>query len=82
MVPEFRKGDYNAGMLAGVQQVVKILTDPAYAEELREPAAEEGSAWVGFVTFLVMFLAIPLIIIFIIKTHTYAGYPNIWSNIA
>lgn len=67
MVPEFRKGNYSAGLLAGVQQVAKILTDPQYAEELREPAAEEGSDWVGFVTFLFIFVAPPLLIIFIIK---------------
>jgi uncharacterized protein len=37
MVPEFKNGNYSAGILAGIQQVNKILTDPQYAEELKSP---------------------------------------------
>jgi uncharacterized protein len=66
-VPEFKKGNYNAGMLAGLQQVEKIITDPNSAEEHREPESEAISDWVGFVTFLVIFFTPALIITFIIK---------------
>ena len=41
MVPEFKKGDYNAGVWAGLLQVDKILRDPAYAEELKKPENEQ-----------------------------------------
>jgi uncharacterized protein len=65
MVPEFKEGNYNAGVLNGLKQVEKILTDPSYAEELKKPE-DVTSDWVGFVTFLLFFFApIPLIIFFV-----------------
>ena len=67
MVPEFKNGNYDAGMLAGLQQVKKILTDPNYAEELKEPEPGETSDWIGFVTFLIFFFFPPLVLIYIIK---------------
>ncbi len=66
MVPEFKNGNYDAGMLAGVGQVTKILSDPKYAEELREPQSE-GSVWIGFVTLLIFFFFVPAIVVYIIK---------------
>lgn len=33
MVPEFKRGDYDAGLVAGVAQVKQLLTQPAYAEQ-------------------------------------------------
>jgi uncharacterized protein len=67
MVPEFKNGNYNAGVLAGLQQVEKILTNPDYAEELKEPEANEVSDWVGFVIFLSLFPGIGLLSVFIVK---------------
>lgn len=66
MVPEFKNGNYDAGMLAGVGQVTKILSDPKYAEELREPQSE-GSDWIGFVTLVIFFFFVPAIVVYIIK---------------
>ncbi|MFZ6014095.1 MAG: TPM domain-containing protein [Bacteroidota bacterium] len=66
MVPEFKKGDYNAGMVAGLQEVEKILTDPAYAEELKKPD-EEVSDWVAFVTLLIVFIAPVLLVVYLTK---------------
>lgn len=34
-IPYFREDNYDAGMIAAVGQVCKVLTNPAYAEELR-----------------------------------------------
>lgn len=68
MVPEFKNGNLNTGMLAGVKQVEKILTDPTYAAELTAPEAEEPSSWISFITFLIIFCAPVVIIIFIIKS--------------
>lgn len=66
MVPEFKKGDYSAGMLAGVQEIEKILTDPAYAEEMKKPE-EEVSNWIAFVIFLSVLIAPVLVVIYIVK---------------
>lgn len=35
MFPKFREGDFDGGVSAGVAAIGKVLTDPAYAEELR-----------------------------------------------
>jgi len=67
MVPEFRNGNYSAGMLSGLQQVEKVLTDPAYAEELKKPEGEEVSDWTGFVIFLSIFFAPVLLIVYLVK---------------
>lgn len=67
MVPEFKNGNYNAGMLAGLQQVEKILTEPDYAEELKAPEKDEELNWTGFVILLSIVLVPALLIVFIIK---------------
>ena len=67
MIPEFKRGDYNAGMLAGLTQVKEILTDPVSVEELNKPELEEVSAWAGFVT-LFAIIFVPLVLVsYIIK---------------
>jgi uncharacterized protein len=43
MVPFFREQNYDAGMIAGVQQVITILTDPAAAEEIRNTTDNTSS---------------------------------------
>jgi uncharacterized protein len=67
MVPEFKNENYNAGMLAGIQQVNRVLTDPAYAEELKKPEGEAVSEWVGFVTALILFVLPVIVIVFIVR---------------
>jgi len=66
MVPEFKDGNYNAGVLAGLQEVNKILTDPTYAEELKKEEAPP-SDWSIFVTFLVIFIFPVFVIVFFVK---------------
>lgn len=36
MVPRFKEGDVNGGMLAGLEEVAKIIRNPAYAAEIRD----------------------------------------------
>lgn len=36
MVPYFKEGKLDEGMMEGVKEVIKILTNPAYADELRD----------------------------------------------
>ena len=66
MVPAFRNGDFNGGMLAAVQQIHKVVADPTYAQELKAPS-DEVSTWVGFVIFLAIFAAPVLLVVYIIK---------------
>lgn len=66
MVPEFRKDDYNAGMVAGLREVSRIVSDPGHAEELKT-SEDEVSGWVAFVIFLSVFLAPVFLVVFIVK---------------
>lgn len=62
MVPAFKAGNYDAGLLAGIEQVTKILTDPRYAEEIKSGEVESVSDWTAFLIFLGIFVApFPLI---------------------
>ena len=45
MVPRFREEDYNGGMKAGVDHVVRILSDPEYAQEIMDTAMRDESAF-------------------------------------
>ena len=55
MVPEFRKGDYDGGLLAGVQEVVRILSDPAHAGELKDDGTKPSEFTdVEAITFLLV----------------------------
>jgi len=67
MVPEFKNGNYSAGMLAGLRHVQKVLTDPVYAEELKKSEEAEASDWPGFVILLSIVLGLPTLIVFIVK---------------
>ena len=44
MVPSFKEGNVDAGILAGVEEVIKVLTDPAYAEELRDDSSSTNNS--------------------------------------
>ena len=67
MVPEFKNGNYSAGMLAGLLQVEKVLTDPKYAEELKASEGNEVSDFTGLIIFLSIIFAPVLLILYIIK---------------
>lgn len=49
MVPYFKEGDFDQGILAGVEEVNKILTDPTYAEEIKDdkPIPSDSSEQAG-----------------------------------
>ncbi|MFZ6001103.1 MAG: TPM domain-containing protein [Bacteroidota bacterium] len=68
MVPEFKQGNVDAGMLAGVREVVKIVGDPVYAEEVKvdvdpPPVEITEEEWIALAIF---FLAVPWVIVFTI----------------
>jgi uncharacterized protein len=66
MVPRFKEGDTDGGLLAGIAQVTKILTDPAYAAEIRSAAAAEETAWMTNLSglFAMIWLPVGLLIFF------------------
>lgn len=67
MVPQFKVEDYDRGILAGVEEVVAILSDPAYADEVRDESRREEDGWNAFfmlaligggILFLIWFLVL------------------------
>ncbi len=49
MVPQFKRGDYDAGLIAGVRQVEHILTQPDYAAQfVHAPDDAVRGAWTVF----------------------------------
>ncbi len=67
MVPEFKNENYDGGLLAGLAEVNKILTDPTYAVELQKFDAYEPNGFESVLIFLAIFLLPFLIIAFFIK---------------
>lgn len=76
MVPEFKNGNYGAGILAGLAQVEKVLTDPASTEELKAPEGEDVSDWVGFVTLMTIIFVPVLVISYVMKASRGAFRPS------
>jgi len=65
MVPLFKEGNVDGGMLAGIDEVAKILTDPAYAEEINAAEKPVELAKSGFlIIILALWLVISLIAFF------------------
>lgn len=75
MVPAFKEGNTDAGMLAGIEEVFKILTDPAYADELREPDKTSDFSDASSLTF---FFAMGWFIVgpFVFFMKRKSGYSN------
>jgi uncharacterized protein len=67
MVPQFKEGDYSAGMLAGIEELERILINPAYSEELKTET-NEISDYAAFVFFIGFFLGPIFLILFFTKS--------------
>ncbi len=69
MFPDFKEGNYSAGVMAGVAQVDSVLTNPEYADELRSKypnnAREQGDEdfWGFFFGYLGLFLIVGLVLL-------------------
>ncbi|HTJ52453.1 MAG TPA: TPM domain-containing protein [Cyclobacteriaceae bacterium] len=89
MVPEFKNDNYDGGVLAGLKEVSKILSDPTYASELKSKSTDV-SDWTGFMILLGVFAGPILLIIYFIKAHyrkfadskkpKYTEYPEMRLN--
>lgn len=68
MLPSFREGNYDAGMMAGINEVVKVLTDPVYLEEVRADLKRSESGWnVFFWVMLVLGVLANVILVIVLK---------------
>lgn len=68
MVPKFKEGDYNAGIVAGLEEVVRILMNPDSAAEIQTSEGLDVAPWTAIMIFLAIFLGIPLVIVFIVNS--------------
>lgn len=66
MLPAFRKGDYDAGVLAGLHRVDALLRDPAYAARFAAQASPTHQHWLVFRTigFFVLGIGSALVLLF------------------
>lgn len=65
MVPHFREGNTDAGMLAGVEEVIRIISNPEYADEVKagESSQTSGVEWAARIFSIVW--AVILAIVFL-----------------
>lgn len=70
MIPKFREGNIDAGMLAGVEEVIKIISNPEYASEVmaQESAARSSLEWFVLIFMIAWFVI--LVAVFLIKVST------------
>ncbi len=78
ILPRFRDNDYPGGIVAGADAIIQQLQAPPELAEQRaleaaQSAPAEGSAWVGGVIFLVLFLIFPILVMWFIAAALRAG---------
>lgn len=66
MIPYFKEEDYSQGMIAGVDHVYLILTDPRYADEIKEDADKEESGWNAIFNLFLIFGGITMLVWFLV----------------
>ncbi len=76
MVPRFKEGSNDEAMIDGVQQVLKILSDPVYADELLAQELRAYSDWAVFFPTSIIMGAVTLLILFLVNRKKFAGVKN------
>ncbi|MDZ4715606.1 MAG: TPM domain-containing protein [Cytophagales bacterium] len=72
MVPKFKEGKNDEAMLAGLDGVIRVLTDPAYADEIWEAEARAQSGWSVFFPVALIGGSIILLIVFLVNRRSFA----------
>lgn len=73
MVPSFKQGSYDGGMLGGVIEVEKILTDPNYASEIFAATRNVPTDYGGFAIFALVFLGPVFLIVWAVKRRRFSN---------
>jgi uncharacterized protein len=69
MLPHFREGNYGQGLLAGVREIDRVLSDPAYAEEqLAALPVRHSDSWYAFLSIVGGGGALVVLIVFAFKS--------------
>jgi uncharacterized protein len=69
MLPYFREGNYGQGLLAGVHEIDRVLSDPAYAaEQLAALPVRHGDSWYAFLSIVGGGGALVVLIVFAFKS--------------
>ena len=68
IVPEFRRGDFDGGLIAGVERVGRLLRDPAYAQQFAAQLSPARQNWMAFRNVGVGVLGVVGLIVFGIKS--------------
>ena len=81
MIPYFKNGDYEGGVLAGVQEIHKVVTDPEAISELHSSKTDKRQsgdgidAFAGY-AFIGALVAVALLIYLFRKLYSYRGMSN------
>jgi len=70
MLPRFREGNTDAGLLAGVGEVVKIISNPEYADEVTATESSTRSALEWFVLIFMIAWAVIWGVVFLVNLTT------------
>ncbi|MBL7851405.1 MAG: TPM domain-containing protein [Cyclobacteriaceae bacterium] len=79
MVPLFREGKNDEALIAGVEEVVRILTDPVYAVEIRGQA-EGPPLWDLVYPMVLSVGGLVLLIVFLIRRRHFSDSPKALST--
>ncbi len=72
MVPLFKEGKYDEGMRAGMDHVVRIISDPRYAQEIMDTSLREESGWAVLFPGLLVGGGMFLLIAFLVNRRKFA----------
>lgn len=75
MVPRFKEGDYDGGMLGGIGEVEKILTDPGYSIEITA-SDSEISDYAGFAFAVLIFLGPVFLVVWAVNARRFSNSKN------
>jgi uncharacterized protein len=70
MVPSFKDGDYEGGMVAGIQRLYEVVVDPSSAEELTyDDEGNSISDYAALMIFFTMFYGVPFLVVWGFKAN-------------
>lgn len=81
MIPLLRNGDWDGGMLAGVNVVVEKLTTDSALQELLLPPVSEPSPWGLYLSYYLSFSCLVLILLLFAAYRELNGHRNLQKNI-